>query len=70
MAYGRYRSRSRYSTRRSTRRASSRPRRRTARRRSPRVQTVRIQIVGGPSGVMANPTTLGQKTLRPLRARF
>lgn len=67
--YGRRRSRSGYSTRRSTRSRSARPRRK-ARRRTGRVQTVRIQIVGAPSGVMADPATLGQKTLRPMRARF
>lgn len=70
MAYGRYRSRSRYGTRRSTRRYSARPRRRVARRRTARTQRIVIQVVGGPSGVLAAPNSLGSKTLRPMRARF
>lgn len=68
--YGRRRSRSGYSTRRSTRSRMARPRRRTARRRTSRTQRLVIQVVGGGTGVLAAPNSLGSKTLRPMRARF
>lgn len=71
--------RRRYSTtsrRRSSYRRTARvtARRRTTvrrrRRSTARVQRVVIQVVGAPSGVIASPSTLGSKTLRPLRARY
>lgn len=61
----------RRSSYRRTARVTARRRTTTRRRRSTaRVQRVVIQVVGAPSGVIASPSTLGSKTLRPLRARY